>query len=130
MKKYLHLKFYCLLSLLLLGQWPSAQDFEIQKFDLGEMLDEPTSATFAEEGNDILWLHYTTTEMGSINDKLLKYENENWELVEFVDCTTCINEIQEGPDGILYLAAGELGVYKRESGAFEQFLGTEALTIK
>jgi len=106
-----------------------AQDFEIQKYDLGELLDFPTKISFAEEDSGNLWLLYSKTEEGEIKNQLVILEGEEWQEVNFSGCTGCIEDMKAGPQGNIYLAAGNMGIYKWEESSWKVFLDKEALGI-
>ncbi|GLR16558.1 T9SS type A sorting domain-containing protein [Portibacter lacus] len=104
----------------------NAQDFDVQKYALGEKLNFPTGVTFADEGSNHLWLHYRTTENGATVDKLLMYNQAEWAPSTFSICNSCISDFKTGPDGKLWVAASEEGVYRRDNDEWVQVLDIEA----
>ncbi len=95
------------------------QDYQISKFSLPELSDPiGYDKQFIQDTEGAIWLFAPNT-VGV--DKYLRYDGSAWETIDG-PCSYCYHDVQAGPDGVIYLAAGTEGLYAYQDGNWLQML--------
>ncbi len=125
------IRYFFLLTFVLLFSNASfllAQSVEITKFDLEEFGDDvQTVQQFAEDGNGDIWYLFSYIDFGN-TFVIVRYVDEQWELVEFPDCNTCQRDIKSDAQGRIWVATTE-GVYRWNGVSWSKVLDDAALKI-
>ncbi len=99
---------------------------QITNFNIPELSDTTlTQRSFREDIDGSIWL-FAKNVLG--HDIFMKYSGDGWEQISG-PCSACLEDVVIGRDGIIYLAAGNDGLYQYENGIWTQILTEEVIAV-
>jgi hypothetical protein len=101
------MKFHITCIYLFLATSIFAQEFQFTRFDYTESNDLERTQ-FLEGTNGTIWLF---TSDGTAHDAILKFDGDQWEKIPS-PCEGCFKDAVSDKQGIIYVAAGENGLFK------------------
>mgnify|MGYP000099784647 CR=1 FL=1 len=116
------------LAFLCLATTLSAQQVTYTTYDLDTVINDPTLQQFAELEDGTAYMYYRYFASGQRDVAMLEFDGAAWSPIDTL-CRSCVRHIVAGPDGMLYVAAGNEGIYRRANDAWEQVVTEDALHL-
>lgn len=124
MKQFFALSFFSFFFLSLY-----AQSIQITQHDLSSYFTSTNFLRYAEAGNGDIWLLYSYLANGTSNFEMLVYDGMTWDTVGSPVCAFCIRDMVSGPEGKIWLAASDEGIWRRDDSVWTQVLTDAALKL-
>ena len=101
-------------------------EYQITNFNIPELSDTTfTHLSFREDIDGAIWL-FAKNVLG--HDVFMKYSSVGWEHVSG-PCTACFKDVVISKDGVIYMAAGNDGLYQYENNTWVQILTEEVGSV-
>ncbi|GLR20147.1 putative metal-binding motif-containing protein [Portibacter lacus] len=120
-------KFVVFITFLAFGSGIFGQQEIIEQVDLTGIVNYPFDIDIQEDGDSTIWAIHSYVDGGLLTD-LMKYDGENWIASSF-PCNDCLRDLAIDTSGMLYAAANDNGIYKLESGTWQQVITDSAIKL-